>query len=674
MKRKNGLSQKEAVVTVCVVNKVTALVLLTASISLIGCGGVITVDEIRTVTPDEVQGQTGYLVQVKFEKENVAPADKVFSRAILLIRDNDISWYNFYLDIEVITEKNDLQAVEILQLFSLLEQAEGLSVIGYPPDEEIAPLWILGTGVIRAELLCGLIIDTPADNVLLKMNLAIKEDVMAMFEKALRDGPKVIDFNQTPTEPPTEPTEPPVEPPPTEPPTTIVEEQVRDQLRAWDEEVERDIHRILPPPLNTEQAIRGLVVHGIFSDIFVDEFGFAFKEVILVDLINLIMQEQPALAAQIRQQGLILHPLSRNGLLYEYLRIQYAYPDASGEEHFAHFRQSVRNGNVQINRDEPTDIVPLGQEVILESEFFQWNSFLTPVEKVEQALMAVDRQVPEALMEHPGITTLAWVETMVSGITDTTVYFIITDLFYYYRLEQPAQAALIEQRGIIVHPISKNGMLYEWLLLRYQYPDKAMYERVILFREAARRGEIIVNKPVGLTTIIPPEDELFLPPSLESHTSPAERRALSRLSHYDQSVVNNGGSRENPFIVFLFSDSNDVSNPFITHFNIRIEFVFNTLWNIYKTEQPALAAQLEPGGLIIHPISRNGLLYEWLRIRYEYPGSTQGEWLTMFRQSAQQGSIQVNRDGPTDVVSLEGAVRIRPPGANELVHQGLVLP
>ena len=53
------------------------------------------------------------------------------------------------------------------------------------------------------------------------------------------------------------------------------------------------------------------------------------------------------MAAQIKQRGLIVHPLSRNGLVYEYLRIQYAYPDASEEEHLAHFRQLVRSGAVQ---------------------------------------------------------------------------------------------------------------------------------------------------------------------------------------------------------------------------------------------------------------------------------------------------------------------------------------
>ena len=161
------------------------------------------------------------------------------------------------------------------------------------------------------------------------------------------------------------------------------------------------------------------------------------------------------------------------------------------------------------------------------------------------------------------------------------------------------KAAVAEQSGIVFHPVSGNGLLYEWLRLQYQYPDKTEAERITLFRQSARQG-LEANRP-ALTNIVPQEHITMLFPTAESHTSPVVRKTLSLLKSYDRSVVNNGGSRENLFIVFLFSDSNDVQNPFIFRFKINIEFVFHTLWNVYKAEQPALAAQIEPRGLIPAP-------------------------------------------------------------------------
>ena len=376
-----------------------------------------------------------------------------------------------------------------------------------------------------------------------------------------------------------------------------------------------------------------------------------------------------------------MHPLSRNGLVYEYLRIQYAYPDASEEEHLAHFRQLVRSGAVQISRAEPTDIVPAGQEMTLGSHEFPPHSFLTPTERIELVLRERDIFMQNAIMENPHRVPAEFVQALNEAIAGVLSSFVLTDLFYYYRLEQPVKAAVAEQSGIVFHPVSGNGLLYEWLRLQYQYPDKTEAERITLFRQSARQG-LEANRP-ALTNIVPQEHITMLFPTAESHTSPAVRETLFSLNWYDMNVVHNGGSRENLFIVFLFSDSTDAYNSFITSFNSNVEFVFHTLWNIYKAEQSALAAQIEPQGLILHPISRNGLLFEWLRLQYEHPNATEAERLALFRQSARQGAVQVNRAGPIDFhirshqpvsIPLEDTVRIRPPGANELIHQGLIVP
>ena len=644
------------------------LLLLIATVTFIGCreADFRTIDEIRVVTPDEVHGQTGYLMQFHFEKQGIVSADRVVSRAILLFRDADISWYNFYIDITVDTERNDPQAAEILELFGLLARSTGLSIIDNPNDGEIPPLWTLGEGAVVTEFFRGLVINAPSESVLLRLNLAFKESLIEMVERALRDDVKVIDLGLTPTEPP------PVEPTP-DPPMTIAEERARDQLHAWDVEREQDLVRLLPPPRNTPRERLDWVLHWLGASGFDSEFGFKFEKRILIDIPAVLMGERPDMLAALKNSGVIVHPLSRNGLVYEYVRIQHAYPDENWEGHLAHFRQSVRNGTVQISRDGPTDIVPAGQGLIWEAQWFPEASFLTPVAKTERFLRTWDQRGHELPLKHPATTPLDWIDqTALPHTFGINIDYILTEIFYVYRQEQPARAAVVDRDGMIIHPISRNNLLYAWIALFYQYPDKTYDELLSSFRQVARQG-LEVHRP-ALTNIVPPGNTIVQFPTPGSFLSPAERDAMQLIAHYDQQVITNGGGKENLGIIFLLANSNELNDYFTNIFEVRVEFVFHTLWNIYKAEQPALAAQIEPQGLIIHPLSRNGLLYEWLRIRYEYPDRSEAERLMLFRQSARQGAIQVNRDGPTDLVPPEGTVRIRPPGENELVNQGLVLP
>ena len=632
-----------------------------------------TIDEIRVLQLSEVQGAVGHLIEFHIEKKNVSPADKVTSTVALLARDDDLTPDNFYIVITVVTERGDPRAAQILELFNLFAQATGLSIADLP-DEETPPLVKMGSGSIGVIIARCLIIQTPAENVCLKLNLAIAKNLVDKMEKMVRDGPRSIDLGLTP-EPPV--VEPPVVEPPN--PMTFAEEQAREKLRAWDEMIERRFKKVLYPPFDTPSDKLEWVASWISDEGLVSDFGFQFEETVLIDLLNLYLQERLEERPALRQTGVIVHPLSRNGLVYEYVKIQYEYPEENREGHLAHFRQSARRGEARVTRSEPTDVVPAGQELFWDPQWFPTRSFFTPVERTEWELKRADISIQDAIEENRRVGRNIPLEKTVSDISTTVTgvhhVFILTNLFYFYRLEQPAQAGAIEREGIIVHPRSRNGLVYKWLLLKYQYPDKTEAERITLFRESARRGEVVVNRETALTDVVPPGDVVMLFPPSESQHSPAERAAEALLKHYDRQVVNNGGRKEDPRIIFRLSDSREHDNYFSDIFKVEnIEFVFATLWNICKAEQPVPAAAIEREGLIIHPISRNGMLYEYLRIRNEYPDETEAEWLTLFRQSARRGDVQVNRDGPTDIVPPEGTVRIRPPGENELVHQGLIVP
>ena len=461
-----------------------------------------------------------------------------------------------------------------------------------------------------------------------------------------------------------------VPPPVVEDPTTpmaVAEAQTREKLRAWDAWVTSEIR----PGETSEKSAH--YVLASFS--FMDEFGFDFEETIIIDLINLIVQEQPALAEQIKREGLLLYPLSRNGIVYDYLLIQHTYPDAREEEHYAHFRQLARMGGVRARREGARDIVPVGREYVWGSQWFPETTFFTPVGRTEWKLKQEDEFVQEVIEKRRHILPTEIVWNLLER-DPVEAAFILLDLFAYYRQEQPAQAAVFDREGIILHPISRNGLIYEWLLLLYRYPDKTEAERVLLFRQAARNGAIVVNKRTALSNVVPPGGEVFFPPDPGSHISPAVRATEEMLRGYSEGVVSIDGRKDNLFFVFVLSDStrHDLDNAFLQLFKVKAEFVFFDLWNIYKAEQPARAAAVERQGIIFHPISRNGLLYEWLRIRHEHSTESEAVWLDLFRQSARSGAIEVNRGGPTDIVPPGGAVYIRPPGKNELVHQGLVLP
>ena len=204
-----------------------------------------------------------------------------------------------------------------------------------------------------------------------------------------------------------------------------------------------------------------------------------------------------------------------------------------------------------------------------------------------------------AIAENPHRDSTEFVRALNEAIAGVLSTFVLTDLFYYYRLEQPAKAAAAEQSGIVFHPVSGNGLMYEWLRLQYQYPDKTEAERITLFRQSAQQG-LEANRP-ALTNIVPQEHITMLFPTAESHTSPVVRETLLLLNWYDMNVVHNGGGKENLQIIFLLANSNEVEDYFSTVFNSKVEFVFHTLWNVYKAEQPALAAQIEPQGP--HPAS-----------------------------------------------------------------------
>ena len=457
----------------------------------------------------------------------------------------------------------------------------------------------------------------------------------------------------------------------TEAPIKSVEEQVKEKLLAWDKRVQQDVKTFLSYTSGSEKIKDWNPKYS-----FENEFGFEFKKTVLIDLINLIAQEQPTLADQIKQQGLTLHPLSKNGLLYEYLRIQYKHPNASREEGLAHFRQSVRGKKVRVSTDIKNDLVPAEHYIIRGAHQFPEVSFLTPKEKTERRLKQLDEKVYELSARCPDIAPPGWVNTLIAEEeVPAGLDFILIDLFHLYRKEQSDKSAIAEMDGIIVHPVSRNGLLYEWLLLWHQFPDKTEQERKILFSQSVQQG-LTVNRRTALTTVVPRGEEIFLHPPPYAHLlSKPERAALTLMNEYDKVVTDNGGEKEKPHLLFFpLAHTERYQSIFEFVFGVKVEFVFDTLWDIYKTEQPEQAALLErEEGITLHPISRNGLLYEWLRIRYEHPEAGREEFLYRFRQSAKQGDMKINRVWPTAVVPREGTVRIRPPERGEVVHIGLVV-
>ena len=96
-------------------------------------------------------------------------------------------------------------------------------------------------------------------------------------------------------------------------------------------------------------------------------------------------------------------------------------------------------------------------------------------------------------MERRGEITVVEVyrEIMLPGY-GISFDFVFSVLWDIYRKEQPIQASGITVNDLLLPLVSKNGLLFIWLVLELDYPNKSKEERLLLFRQLARQGKVEV--------------------------------------------------------------------------------------------------------------------------------------------------------------------------------------
>ena len=161
-----------------------------------------TIDEIRVVALDEVQGAMGHLIQFTVEKNGVPDADRATFQVALLVRDEDISMNTFYILLTLITDRKSPEHAVYADIFNLFERSTGLGVTTLPADEERPLMYKIGSGAVQAHFAKCLVIQTPLENVCLKLNLGIGKSLTDKIERLVQSGPKVIDIGLTPEPPP----------------------------------------------------------------------------------------------------------------------------------------------------------------------------------------------------------------------------------------------------------------------------------------------------------------------------------------------------------------------------------------------------------------------------------------------------------------------------------------
>ncbi len=216
---------------------------------------------------------------------------------------------------------------------------------------------------------------------------------------------------------------------------------------------------------------------------------------ILYDLYSICLQERPDKAAEaVQEGGIIIHPLAKNGLVFDWMHLAYGYPDASKEERLLLFRRLIRFWGVDpVFGERSVNGLPMGTLLPEDYVYVQppANPFLTATERqVRKYLEQISQEVRQLLIEHPGFPVIELYNTALGTDYGIFVDFIFTDLWNIYKEEQPAQAAGIAADDIPLHPITGNGLLVAWLVLQYDNPEKSKDERLVLFRQLARGGKV----------------------------------------------------------------------------------------------------------------------------------------------------------------------------------------
>ena len=227
------------------------------------------------------------------------------------------------------------------------------------------------------------------------------------------------------------------------------------------------------------------------------EGGLSFFDVhidfILYDLYSIYLEEQPEKVAEAMQEGgIILHPIVKNGLLFDWLYLKYKYADKNTEELLILFRQLVRFWGFNVNRyGEGGIIVPDEEFVYALPPKDPYTSLA--VREMKRELERVERRVQRGLDQHPFLQASDLYNGLLSLLPeyrDFNIETIFSDLWTIYKEERPEQTAGITADDIPLHPISNNGLLFAWLALQADNPDKSKEERLVFFRHLAREGKV----------------------------------------------------------------------------------------------------------------------------------------------------------------------------------------
>ena len=220
---------------------------------------------------------------------------------------------------------------------------------------------------------------------------------------------------------------------------------------------------------------------------------------ILYDLWGICLQERPEKAAEaVREGGIIIHPLAKNGLVFDWMHLAYAYPDTSKEERLLLFRRLVRfwgvDPLVREIGERSVNGLPIGTEILPGDYLYiqpPTNPFLTVTERqVRRELRQISQEIDNLLVDHPGFPIIKLYNTALLTDYGIPPEFVFINLWNIYQEEQPAQAATIAVDDIPLHPITNNGLLFAWVVLQYDNPEKSKDERLVLFRQLARQGKV----------------------------------------------------------------------------------------------------------------------------------------------------------------------------------------
>ena len=241
------------------------------------------------------------------------------------------------------------------------------------------------------------------------------------------------------------------------------------------------------------QVARGKTDEEVLAWYRVEE-GLNFFNVhidfILYNLYSIYLEEHPDKVAEaIQEGGIIIHPIIKNGLLFDWLYLKYKYAGKSEEDLLTLFRQLVRFWGLDINRyGEGGFIVPDEEFVYALPPKYPYLS--AAAREMRKRQIDIDREVEEVLMQDPNFPLVKLYNSVLSVRLGVSVDFIFTDLWSIYREEQPDRADGMMADDIPLRPVSKNGLLFAWLVLEADNPNKSEEERLLLFRQLARQGDV----------------------------------------------------------------------------------------------------------------------------------------------------------------------------------------